>query len=345
MVSYIPTSLIFIGFSVATFIYAVTNRREKIEKKILINELLLGILFFNTGIFFPFLYQINSPELSLGTLNTLWALTSIIFVLELLVWTSIFVYNAVISKKDPKLMAARDYNKYRNQVMQNWVDDLKGEFGRKILHLFTVAVIFVFWTIGTILDSIGFLDSVGLDNYSFSFWWTITVGLAFVIMFAIADLVRLNKSYMLPNWARNWYLSMRPEELDTFIASTPLVLALVPFIFAPFPILGAVALITTAADGLACIIGKKYGKHPLRKNSEKTIEGFIAGASSTFVIVVVIMILYQTWMPLSLIKILLMALVAMILFMIIDMFISRISDNILNPIFTGFGMWLIYVLI
>ncbi len=345
MVSYIPTSLIFIGFSVATFIYAVTNRREKIEKKILINELLLGILFFNTGIFFPFLYQINSPGLSLSTLNTLWALTSIIFVLELIVWTAIFVYNAVISKKDPKLMAARDYNIYCKEVNNRWLDDLKGEFGRKILHLFTVAVIFVFWTIGTILDSIGFLDSVGLDNYSFSFWWIITVGLAFVIMFAIADLVRLNKSYMLPNWARNWYLSMRPEELDTFIASTPLVLALVPFIFTPFPILGAVALITTAADGLACIIGKKYGKHPLRKNSEKTIEGFIAGASSTFLIVVVIMILYQTWMPLSFIKILLMALVAMILFMIIDMFISRISDNILNPIFTGFGMWLIYVLI
>jgi len=96
---------------------------------------------------------------------------------------------------------------------------------------------------------------------------------------------------------------------------------------------------------LACIIGKKYGKHPLRKNSEKTVEGFIAGASSTFLIVIVMMILYQTWMPLSFIKILMMALVAMILFMIIDMFISRISDNILNPIFTGFGMWLIYVLV
>jgi len=345
MVSYLPTSLIFIGFSVATSIFALINRREKIEKKILINEMIIGFLFLNAGISFPFLYQSHSPGMSLGTLNTLWALTSFIFVLELIIWTGVFVYNAVISKKDPELMAARDYNKYRDQVMQNWVDDLKGEFGRKILHLFTVAVIFVFWTIGTILDSIGFLNSVGLDNYSFSYWWTITVGLAFVIMFAIADLVRLNKSYMLPNWARNWYLSMRPEELDTFIASTPLVLALVPFIFAPFPILGAVALITTAADGLACIIGKKYGKHPLRKNSEKTVEGFIAGASSTFLIVIVMMILYQTWMPLSFIKILMMALVAMILFMIIDMFISRISDNILNPIFTGFGMWLIYVLV
>ena len=342
---YLPTSLIFIGYSIVTIIYTLSNRREKIEKRIFINEMLVGILFLNTGITFPFLYQIHSPGLSLSTLNTLWTLTSIIFVLELIVWTGEFVYNAIISKKDPELMAARDYEKYRNLVIENWVDDLKGEFGRKILHVFTVAVIFVFWTIGTILDSIGFLDSVGLDNYSFSYWWIITVGLAFVIMFAIADLVRLNKSYMLPNWARNWYLSMRPEELDTYIASTPLVLALVPFIFAPFPILGAVGLITTVADGLACIIGKKYGKHSLRKKSEKTIEGFIAGASSTFLIVIMLMILYQAWIPLSFNKILLMAFVATILFMIIDMFISRISDNILNPILTGFGMWLIYIFV
>ena len=343
--NYLLTTLIFIGYSISTMIYTFFNRKEKIEKRIFINELIVGILFLNAGISFPFLYQIHSPGLSLDVLNTLWALTSIIFVLELIVWTGEFIYNAVISKKDPKLMAARDYDKYRDQVMQTWVDDLKGEFGRKILHLFTVAVIFVFWTIGTILDSNGFLDSVGLDNYSFSYWWIVTVGFAFVIMFAIADLVRLNKSYMLPNWARNWYLSMRPEELDTFIASTPLVLALVPFLFAPFPILGTVGLITTVADGLACIIGKKYGKHPLRKNSEKTIEGFIAGASSTFLIAVVMMILYQAWIPASLFKIFLMAFVAMILFMLVDMFISRISDNILNPILTGFGMWLIYILV
>lgn len=343
--NYLPTTLIFLGLSLIIIIYTLKNRRVKLKKKIFFNELLIGILFLNAGISFPFLYQEHSPDLTMGTLSTLWALTSIIFILELIVWMVEFVYNAVISRRDPKLMASRDYKLYRDEVLETWVDDLKGEFGRKILHLFTVAVIFVFWTIGTVLESNGFLESVGLDNYSFSYWWIITVGLAFVIMFAVADLVRLNKSYMLPNWARNWYLSMRPEELDTFIASTPLVLALVPFIFAPFPILGTVGLITTVADGLACIIGKKYGKHSLRKKSEKTIEGFIAGAISTFLIVVVMMVLYQIWMPASLIKIILIAFVAMILFMLIDTFISQISDNILNPILTGFGMWLIYLIV
>ena len=74
---------------------------------------------------------------------------------------------------------------------------------------------------------------------------------------------------------------MKQSELHTFIASTPLVLSFIPFIFAPFPIFASVALITTGADAVACIIGKKYGKHSLKTNSKKTVEGFIAGGLST----------------------------------------------------------------
>jgi len=137
---------------------------------------------------------------------------------------------------------------------------------------------------------------------------------------------------------------MRPSELDTFIASTPLVLSLIPFVFAPFPILASVALITTGADAVACLIGKKYGTHRLKKNSNKTIEGFIAGGITTFLIVFIVMNMYQFWMPISFIKILLMSLVSVILFLLIDFYIEHVSDNILNPILTGLGMWLILLL-
>ena len=193
-------------------------------------------------------------------------------------------------------------------------------------------------------DNFGILDKFNLDNYSFSYWFIIIIGFGFIFMFQIADLARLNKFYMLPNWARKWYFSMRQEELETFLASTPLVLSFVPFIFAPFPIFATVALITTGADAMACFIGKKYGKHALRKNSKKTIEGFIAGGISTFLIVIIIMNLYYTWMPISIIKIFLMAVIATIIFLLIDMFAKFISDNILNPILTGFAMWLIYLI-
>ena len=344
MVYFLPTSIIMVGYCVITLFYTFNNIKEKKKKKIFINEIAISMLFLFAGLSFPFLYQIHSPELVQETVNLLWAWSSIIFSLEMIIWAGVLTYNTIISKRNSELMIKRDYNEYKKNVLDRWVDDLRGELGRKILHIFTSSVIFIFWTIGIILNALGFLRIVKLDVYSFAYWWIITIGFAFVIMFQIADLARLNRAYMLPNWARKWYLSMRPEELDTFIASTPLVLSFVPFIFAPFPIFAAVALITTVADGLACIIGKKYGTHPLRKNSKKTIEGFIAGSGSTYIIVIIIMIVYNSWIEIGFIEILVMALIASIMFMIVDMFIKRISDNIMNPILTGLAMWIIYLI-
>ena len=344
MVYFIPTSIIFIGYALITLVYTLKNAKEKKKKKIFLNEIVISFLFLFAGFSFPFLYSYHSTDLTIETINLLWFWSSFILSLEMVILIGIITRNAIKSKRDPELMRLRDYEIFKKKVLINWRDDLKGEFGRKILHIFTSSVIFIFWTIGIILSDIGFLEIVNLDVYSFSYWWIITIGFGFVIMFQIADLVRLNKAYMLPDWARKWYLAMRPEELDTIIASTPLVLAFVPFIFVPFPIFAAVALITTVADGLACLIGKKYGSHSLWKNSKKTIEGFIAGSGSTFIIVIVIMIIYEPWINLDLLQIIIMALVAAIMFMVVDLFIEQISDNILNPILTGLVMWVIFIL-
>jgi len=254
------------------------------------------------------------------------------------------LYNGRISKKNPEIMAERDYKKFCEEFDKNWVGDLRSEIGRKFLHLFTSFLIFFLWTLGLILDDTGILAQWDLDNYSFSYWLIITIGFGFVIMFQIGDLARLNKFYLLPKWGKRGYKSMRQEEQYTFVASTPLVLSFIPFLFVPFPIFGAVVLITTGADAVACIIGKKYGKHSLRKNSNKTIEGFIAGGVSTFLIVIIISILYHPWMPVSILKIFIMAFIATSLFLIVDKFARNISDNILNPLLTGFGMWIILIL-
>ncbi|MHA1913455.1 MAG: hypothetical protein ACW986_09175 [Promethearchaeota archaeon] len=320
------------------------NLKTKIEMHLLANEILIALLFLVAGVLFPFLYSFYSPGLSQSSLNYLWLFTSAFFIIEMIIWIGMLLYNGVISKGNPEIMAERDYGKYCENWDKNFVDDLKSEIGRKFLHLFTCFVIFFFWTLGLILDDIGILSQWGLDNYSFSYWLIITVGLGFVIMFQIGDLTRLSKFYMLPKWSKKWYLSMRREEQCTFIASTPLVLSFIPFLFTPFPIFGAVALITTGADAAACVIGKKYGKHSLRTNQEKTVEGFIAGGVSTFLIVLIMTIVYYPWMPIGLGKIVLMALVATALFLIVDAYFKNISDNILNPFLTGFGMWLIFLL-
>ena len=342
--SFLPTSLIFIGFFILTIVYTIKNRKVKIESHFFINELLIALLFLIAGVLFPFIYRFHSPNLSLESMNYLWLFTSIAFLIELGVWFYVLLSNARLSKKNPEIMAERDYSKFCENFYKNWKDDLRNELGRKLLHLLTCVIIFFFWTLGVILDDIGVLSQWGLDTYSFSYWLIITIGYGFVIMFQLADLARLNKFYMLPNWARKWYMDMKESEMNTFISSTALVLALIPFIFAPFPILAAVALITTGADAAACLIGKKYGKHSLRKNSNKTIEGFIAGGLATFIIVLIVSLLYHRWMPVNIEKIILMGSTATILFLLVDFYAKNISDNILNPILTGIGMWIIFLL-
>ncbi|MDX1797925.1 MAG: hypothetical protein R3255_04695 [Candidatus Lokiarchaeia archaeon] len=341
---FIAAILILIGYSVLTLIYTLKNIKIKIENQIFTNEILIALLFLIAGILFPFMYQSHSPSLSQSSLNFLWATTSIFFIIEMVVWSFILIYNAIISKKNPEIMAERDYEKFCEEFNKNWVDDIKSELGRKFLHLFTFLVIFIFWTLGTILNALGILADWGLDNYSFSYWLIITIGYGFVFMFQVADLTRLNRYYMLPNWARKWYSDMKQSELHTFIASTPLVLSFSPFIFAPFPIFIAVALITTGSDGVACIIGKKFGKHHLRSNPKKTVEGLVAGGLSTFIIVFLILIIYNPWMPVTIERIIFMSFAATIVFMLIDAYIKNISDNILNPLLTGFAMWIIYLL-
>lgn len=341
---FLPTSIILIAYAVITLIYTLRNRDLKKKNHVFKNEILIALLFLIAGVLFPFMYQFHDPNLNQDSLNFMWLLTSAIYLVEIGIWTVMLLYNGRISRNNPEIMAERNYTEYCEDIDKNWTDDLKSEFGRKILHLFTCFIIFFFWTLGLFLDDLRILAKWGLDNYSFSYWMIITVGIGFVIMFQIGDLARLNKFYTLPKWSKKWYMSMRQEEQCTFIASTPLVLSLIPFLFTSFPIFGAVALVATGADAVACIIGKKYGKISLRKNSNKTIEGFIAGGVSTFLIVIIIMILYHSWMPVSIQKIFLMASVATILFLLVDRFTRDISDNILNPLLTGFGIWVIFLL-
>jgi len=341
---FLPTSLILVGYSILTLVYTIKKRRNKIKNHLFLNELLIAVLFLMAGIIYPFMYRSHSPNLSQNSLNFLWLFTSVVFLIEMGVWAITLIYNTVISKRNPEIMADRDYGKFCEEFDNNWVDDLKSEVGRKFLHLFTCFVIFFFWTLGTVLSDLGVLTQWGLDNYSFSYWLTITVGYGFVFMFQVADLARLNKYYMLPNWAKKWYLDIKQSELYTFIASTPLVLSCSLFIFAPFPIFAAVALITTGSDGVACIIGKKYGKHNLRTNTKKTVEGLIAGGLTTFIIVYLISIFYHPWMPIAIEKIIIMSFAATLLFMLIDAYTKNISDNILNPLLTGFAMWIIFLL-
>jgi len=341
---FIPTSLILFSYSVITFYYTFKNRREKITKNLFTNEILIAILFLIAGILFPFMYTYHSPRLSIERLHALWLITSLVFSVEMIVWISTLVYNTSKIKNNPEILEEKNYETFGQNLHELWKNPYKSEFGRKFLHVLTSIVVLSSWIIGIILEYTEVLSQLGLDIYNFSLCVIVIAGFGFVLMFQVADLARLNKFYLLPDWAISWYKAMRPDELDTFISSTPLILSFVPFVFAPFPIFASVVFISTVADGAACMIGKKLGKNKLKTNSNKTIEGFLAGGLFTFGIVVLITNVFHMWMPINWLKILSMAFVATIIFLMVDLFSKNISDNILNPLLTGFGMWIILLI-
>jgi hypothetical protein len=190
------------GYSILTVIYIFKNRKVKIENHLLVNEILIAVLFIIAGILFPFIYQFHSPTLSEVSLNFLWLFTSTFLIMEMGVLVIILLYNGIISRRNPEIMAERDYAKYCEEINKKWKDDLKGELGRKFLHLFTCCIIFFLWTLSLILNDLGILTQIGLDIYSFAYWLIITIGFGFVIMFQIGDLTRLNKFYFLPKWSK-----------------------------------------------------------------------------------------------------------------------------------------------
>ncbi|MFW9899320.1 MAG: hypothetical protein ACFFDO_08695 [Candidatus Thorarchaeota archaeon] len=89
----------------------------------------------------------------------------------------------------------------------------------------------------------------------------------------------------------------------------------------------AAILISCFSDALAALIGRKYGKHKVKciGGEIKSTEGFLAGTVSAFLIgLIVIGPVY--------------ALIAAVIFFILDFFPTIIADNLLNPIFITTGI-------
>jgi dolichol kinase len=92
-------------------------------------------------------------------------------------------------------------------------------------------------------------------------------------------------------------------------------------------------LVACFSDALAALIGRKYGKHKVTciGGDVKSIEGFLAGVGSAFLIALIIV------GPIY-------ALIAAIIFFLLDYFPIIIADNISNPIAITIGVGVCYAL-
>ena len=77
-------------------------------------------------------------------------------------------------------------------------------------------------------------------------------------------------------------------------------------------------------------------------HSKKSFEGLFAGGFITFIIAFLILIGSQE-VAISILTATVMALVASLLFMILDCFTLKISYNIMKPLICGAGMLLVFL--
>ncbi|MBY8982829.1 MAG: hypothetical protein KGD57_07765, partial [Candidatus Lokiarchaeota archaeon] len=230
---------------------------------------------------------------------------------------------------------------------------LKTDVYRKALHLWPAIIIIILWLFAVyIWEGIWNADLIWkIPGEQFGTFLIITSGYSGILIFAALDYVRLsyvfkkkNFFHLLPDKVSNILIkSLKRHEMFEFTKPAVLILAFTPIFFLPFGIFAAASLIGTIGDGAASIMGLKYGKYKFPKNSNKTIIGYIAGFIASFIISFLCILIFV--FDISLTKMILIAISGALTFFVIDLSNVKIDDNILNPLFSGLVMGLLYFLI
>ena len=162
-------------------------------------------------------------------------------------------------------------------------------------------------------------------------------------MMNIGDLFRLNSFEKLGKFGTRWFEdSLRPSELETFTPGSIMILSWIPFFLVNIQILLDIVLISSISDGITSIIGIKFGKIAI-KGTKKKLEGTIAGIITTYLIVIIINLIFP-FQGLQNFEIHIIALFAAIGFGLVDIFSRKITDNFLNPVVTGLIIWIMLVI-
>jgi dolichol kinase len=241
-------------------------------------------------------------------------------------------------KKNPLLMDKRGIKSFVSLFKQkeNVLNKPYHDLMRKLFHAIPSLMIMIIWVTCSI---------IGQPELRMPL--ILTTGYAGLTAFAFLDFIRLsfinNKkvNHLLPD-SINKLLArvIKEQELYEPLKVAPLILAMIPILFFPFPVFFSMMLIATISDGMASVTGHYFGKKKFPANSNKTIVGYFAGAITSFILVIISFSLLST---LLINKIILIGLVGTAAFFITDFVNMRIDDNILNPLISGLVIGLTYL--
>jgi dolichol kinase len=344
---FIPISVLYFVFGVFAAIVAVQHNRRDETRECATNDVSISAIFFMCAFLYPFMYE--RVGLDVEWQQTFFIISDFVMFSFLGVLLIFVGREVVLGRREPSRKIQRGYACALERT-GNFDSGKKRDSNRKVLHLIPVGVILIWYVLSVVLAPE--LAASGITVLGFAYFLIVLTGYGFVAMFMLAETLRLidnhQRYYYTPDWAQKWFgSSLRKNECDTFISSIPLVLCFVPFLFGPFWIFMAVALITSLSDAAASVFGRRFGKHKLRLNKKKSWEGLVAGALSTLAFVFICYPIFRDpadgllrWWQLALV-----AIGTTLVFVVIDVFSRRIVDNILNPLLCGGFMILAVMLL
>ena len=352
-----PVTIFFIGNGITHLCYAL-KLRKKFPDHNFTNSILISILWVVAGVVYPlfFIRDTNQVKWFEGL-----ALQIICIYAPLLVLFILFYQYQFVLKRDPNLRTDRTIDKFMNRFtlmdlknLNNRKLALKTDFHRKAFHLLPAVIIIFLWLFAVyIWDAMWDADQFwGISGTEYGIFLILTVGYTGIIIFAALDYIRLshifskkNIYHLLPNCISNILgKTLKKNEIYEFTRPVALVLSLVPTLFLPFGVFTATALIATLGDGAASIFGLKFGKINIPKSSNKTLIGYISGFLVSFLISILVLWFFEQ-KTYNISQIVVIGSIGALTFLIIDILNLKIDDNILNPIFCGYLMFLITLII
>jgi len=353
----LPISIFFILNGFAQLFYAVKLRKKFSQNHNFQNSILVFFLWILAGILYPFFYL--RDNFHIRWFQAL-SMQIICIYAPLLILAILFYQYQFVLKKNQELKLERTIKDFQQKMilLYNEKSDNKNyplitDLHRKAFHLIPAVVIIFLWFFAVYLwDGIWNADLFwGITGEEYGTFLILTVGYTGIIIFAALDYIRLsyifeNRSiyHLMPKSVSNLLVkTLKPNEIYEFTKPVALVLSFVPAFFLPISVFSAAALISTLGDAAASIFGICFGKRTFPKSSKKTIIGYIAGFFSSFACSLLTLWIFEPLLPL--IKIIIMAISGAIIFLIIDLMSLKVDDNILNPIFCGLAMYLLYLYI
>lgn len=353
----LPITIFFIINGFAQLYYAIRLRKKFLKKHNIQNSILVFFLWILAGILYPFFYLRDNFYIRWFQLLSM---QIICIYAPLLIFAILFYQYQFIVKKNRDLKLERTIEIFQNRMISlhnekanNKNYPLITDLHRKAFHLIPAVVIIFLWFFAVyVWDGIWNANLFwGITGEEYGIFLILTVGYTGIIIFAALDYIRLSyifesKSiyHLMPKSISNLLVkTLKPNEIYEFTKPVALVLSFVPIFFLPISIFSAAALISTLGDAAASIFGICFGKKNFPKSSKKTIIGYIAGFSSSFLCALFVLWIFEPFLPL--IKAIIIALSGALVFLIIDLMSLKVDDNILNPIFCGLVMILLFLFI